>query len=73
MNLINYNIYKTHDFLPENSSDKIEPSINANKFGTLNQCKQVINLSIRVRRSIQYNYNRPPVIKRSSSNIFCLR
>ena len=71
MNLINYNIYKTHDFLPENSSDKIEPSINANKFGTLNQCKQVINLSIRVRRSIQYNYNRPPVIKRSSSNIFC--
>lgn len=69
MDLINYNIYKTHEFIPESSSDKIEPSINSNKFCQIDhQNKKVINLSIRVRKSKKMNEVK--MIKRSSSNIF---
>lgn len=68
MNLINYNICKTHEFLPENSSDKIEPSINANRFVKINQSNKVINLSIRVKRSKKINHDHPQFIRRSASN-----
>ena len=49
MSAIKYNFYKTHEFLPEISSDEIEPSINASKFGLIDQNRKVINISVRVK------------------------
>lgn len=49
MSAIKYNFYKTHDFLPERSSDEIEPTINANILGPLAQNHKIINISIRIK------------------------
>lgn len=58
MSSIKYNFYKTHEFLPETSSDEIEPTINANKFGQLTQDRKVINISLRVKDVVSSHHSK---------------